>query len=476
MVRIAVIGAGVVGSLIAREACRYEAEVHLFERCADVGWGVTKANSAIVHSGFHDAKGTVRSRFCPAGNEAYATLCAELEVPFIRCGAYVLARTPENESMLHTLLEQGQANGVPGLCLHDAEQVHKQEPNVHPDVRMGLWSPTVGITEPWGLTIAAVENAQSNGLILHLSEEITGIDIHASRVTHLHSSRGGYDIDVVVNAAGLFAEQISAMAGVAFPALHPRRGEYVLLDKHLQGTIRSVLFPTPTRKSKGILVLPTVDGGILLGPNAQDLSPSAREDVETTCGGLTEVIDGARKLVPGLDLVQRIKTFAGLRPETPNHDFILGPTEVSGFFQAAGMRSPGLTAAPSIAPWLIGEIARELNLERREAFVANRPAIPKPSELEENELDELIKLDPRFGRVVCYCNEVTEGEVVEAIRRGGHTVDGVKFRTRAGFGRCQGGSCATRIQELIASELRCPRQQVVQNESSSWLVSGEVRP
>jgi glycerol-3-phosphate dehydrogenase len=475
MVRIAVIGAGAVGSLIAREACRYDAEVHLFERCADVGWGISKANSAIVHAGFHDTPGTMRARFCQTGNAAFPALCAELDVPLEPCGAYVLAFTPDQERALAGLIDQGERNGVPDLTLHSPEGIHANEPNVHPDVRIGLWSPTVAITEPWALAIAATENAMNNGLTLHLSEEVTGLRVVRGRIAGLRSARRVYSIDVVINAAGLFADQISAMAGVSFPRLFPRRGEYILLDKQLRGFVRTVLFPAPTDRSKGILVLPTIDGGVLLGPNAEDLQVDARESVNTTAVGLETVVEGARKLVPSLDLARQVKTFAGLRPETPQRDFVLGPTVVRGFFQAAAMRSPGLTAAPSVAKWLIDEVARDFGLEPSTEFASRRSGIPKPSELDDEALDALISRDARYERVVCYCNEVTEGEVLEAIRRGARSVDGVKFRTRAGFGRCQGGSCSARILALLARELGVSPVDVPLNEQTAWIISEELR-
>ena len=475
MVKIAVIGAGVVGSLIARDACRYAADVHLFESFSDVGWGVTKANSAIIHGGFHDAPGTVRATFCRSGNEAFSELCEQLDVPFERCGAYVLAFNPEEEAALETLRMQGESSGVGDLSYHTRDEVLAQEPNVNPSVSKGLWCPSVGITEPWALAIAATENARANGLILHLSERITEIQRGKGASLIVRSPEGAYEVDAVINAAGLHADQVSAMAGVPFPEIKPRRGEYVLLDKRLDGHIHSVLFPAPDEMSKGILVLPTIDGGILLGPNAEDLGTDSKHRVDTTSDGLTAVINGALRLVPTLDLSCRTKTFAGLRPETPDGDFVVGPTVVRGFYQAAGMRSPGLTAAPSIATWLTDKIAFDFKLSKKLDFVPNREAIPRTSQLTDDTLDKLIAVDPSYGRVVCYCNQVTEGEIVEAIRRGARSLDAVKFRTRAGFGRCQGGSCTARILQLLARELQTSRENIPLNEPESWIVSGEVR-
>ncbi len=474
--RIAVIGAGAVGALIARELCRYEAEVILFEREPDVGWGVTKANSGIVHAGFHDEPGTVRARFCALGNALFPELAAELDIPFRRTGAYVLAFTKGEFSTLRELLVQGEANGVPGLEIHRREEVLAQEPWVNPEVVGGLWAPTVGITLPWELAIAATENALKNGLELHLSEPVVGIEVSRGRVRAVRTDRGRYPVDAAVNAAGLFADRIAQMAGLDGLFLHPRRGEYVLLDETTGSLVNAVLFPAPTPVSKGILVLPTVEGGLLLGPNARDLPSDAREATETTREGLEEVIAGAKHLVPGLPLHKTVKTFAGLRPESPQKDFVLGETKVARFYQAAAMRSPGLTAAPAVARWLAREIALAHGLREKGNFNPKRTRIPHPADLPEEEWARLIREDPRWGRIVCFCNRVTEGEIVEAIRRGARTLDGVKFRTRAGFGRCQGGFCTDRILAILARELGVAPWEVTARGGGSRMVLGEVRP
>lgn len=466
-----------VGALVARELCRYEAEVLLFERAPDVGWGVTKANSAIVHGGFHDEPGTLRARFCAPGNALFLELSRELDFPFLRIGAYVLALSRGELPILERLREQGEENGVPGLEIHPRDEVLAREPHASRGVVAGLWSPTVGITEPWEIAIAAVENALLNGLSLHLSEEVTGIGVDGGRVHSLKTERGEYQVEAVVNAAGLYADRIAEMAGLAEPKLFPRRGEYVLLDKAAGGIVHSVLFPAPSGKSKGILVLPTVDGGVLLGPTAEDLPPEAREATDTTPQGLSQVVEGARKLVPQLPLSQVIKTFAGLRPESPQKDFVLGESPVRGFYQAAAMRSPGLTAAPAVARWLASEvIAPDLGLRMKDAFDPIRKGIPRAAELPPEKWSALIERDSSWGRIVCFCNRVTEGEIVEAIRRGARTLDGVKFRTRAGFGRCQGGFCTDRILGILSRELGLPPEEISQRGPGSPLVLGRVRP
>ncbi len=475
--RIAVIGAGVVGSLIARELTRYDADVLLFEREADVGWGITKANSAIVHGGFHETPGTDRARFCVEGNRLYDAVCADLDVPLKRIGAYTVALSQQDVPMLKWLRDQGVENGVPGLELHDASTVLAHEPNLNPNVQAGLWSPSVGITEPWALAIAAVDNARTNGLSLHLTEAVTAIRTNGRGVQNIITHKQEYPVDAVVNAAGLFADQVAKMVGLAEPILFPRRGEYVLIDKKVGALVNSVIFPTPNGASKGILVLPTVDGGILLGPTAEDLGPKDKEARETTPAGIEEAIAGARSLVPDLDLSLATKTFAGLRPETTDENFVVGKSLVQGFFQAAAMRSPGLTAAPAVAEYLVHQVmARELGLTKERSFQPIRKGIRKTADLPDKEIASLVSKDPRYGRIICQCNRVTEGEIVEAIEDGACTLDGVKFRTRAGFGRCQGGFCTDKTLLILARELGVSPDEITMHGSDSRLLNGEVHP
>ena len=474
--RIAVIGAGIVGSLIARELTRYNADVLLFEKEADVGWGVTKANSAIVHGGFHETPGTERASFCVEGNQLYEALSRDLDVPFKRIGAYVIALSDDEIPALREIYEQGLQNGVPGLEIHDRETVLAREPHLNPKILLGLWSPSVGITEPWGLATAAVENAMHNGLDLHVDEEVVSISVVDSHVRRIVTDNGEYEVDAAVNAAGLFSDRIAEMVGLSEPVLVPRRGEYALLDKRIGPLVSSVIFPTPGVLSKGILVVPTVDGGILLGPTAEDLAAGKKEATETTRDGVREATGGAKRLVPDLDLSLVVKTFAGLRPETPDKQFIVGKTAIDGFFQAAGMRSPGLTAAPAIARHLVhAVIARDLGLEEKRYFDPIRHAIRSVLDLPEQEAYALIESDPRYGHVICQCNHVTEGEIVEAIRRGAHTLDGIKFHTRAGFGRCQGGFCTDKILMILSRELGLPPSDITLRGGKSVILDGLVR-
>lgn len=466
-----------VGALVARELCRYEAEVLLFERAPDVGWGVTKANSRIVHGGFHDLPGTLRARLGALGNAFYPPeLSRELVFPFRRIGAYVLARHQADLGVLSHLLAQGEGNGVAGLQIHPRDELLAREPQVSPQVMAGLWAPTVGITEPWTVALAAVENACVNGLELHLSEEVIGVDVRKGVFQGVATHQRRYPVDAVVNASELFAYRIAAMAGLSQPRLSPRRGEYILLDKAASGLVRSVLFPTSSRESKGILVLPTVDGGGLLGHTPEALAEWAKEATETTPGELCAVMEGARKLVPNLNRALAIKTLAGLRPESRENDFVVGESVLRGFYQAAAMLSPGPTAAPALARSLALQLATGLGLPKKICFQPVRKEIPCTAELSDEDWKDLIREDPRFGRIVCHCNRVTEGEIVAAIRRGARSLDGVKFRTRAGFGRFQGASCTDLIINIIVGELGVTPEEVSLRNERSPIVVGQARP
>ncbi len=477
--KVVVIGAGIVGSLIARELTRYDLEVSLLEKEMDVGWGVTKANSAIVHAGYDDEPGTVRAEFSSLGNSMYEELSKELDFEFKRVGSHVVALDEGEIRTLEILLKRGERNGVPNLRILERKELLEMEPNLSESAVASLYAPTAGITEPWMVAIAAVENAVKNGLRLFLSERVVDVEVRGGRVRRVVTDVGSHDADIVVNAAGLFSDDIARMAGAEYVPLHPRRGEYILLD-NVKTFVNSVVFPTPSEKSKGILVLPTVEGNTLIGPNAEDLAEDRKSDVSTSSRGIEEVIKGAKRLVPSIDLSLAVKTFAGLRPESPQKDFFIGASKrVWGFINVSAMRSPGLTAAPAIAKYVVEKIMAEdlgLNLVKKRDFDPFRKGITRYSKLDPEDWKREIERDPRAGRIVCFCNKITEKEVVEAIRRGARTLDGVKFRTRAMFGRCQGGFCTARIMRIMSRELGVDMSEIKLRSEGSWILDGKVRP
>lgn len=480
--RVVVIGAGIVGALIAREFSRYECEVYLVEKEFDAGWGVTKANSAIVHGGFDDDPNTTRARFCAKGNQMFDQLKEELKIDFKRTGSYVLAFSDDQVSHLEKLVLRAKENGVSGCEMHSRDQVLANQKNLNPEIKAGFWCPSAGITEPWMVAMSAAENLQMNGGFFYPAEKVIGIDTVSEsgkrKVKAVRTSQRVLPADIVVNAAGMYADQITLMAGLESLSLYPRKGEYILMDKKIGDIVSTVIFPVPTQKSKGILVVPTVDGGILLGPTAQDLDPDLIEDTSTSRPGLEETIASTRQLVPGIDMSMVVKTFAGLRPETPLKDFVIGPTDLIGFFQAAAMRSPGLTSAPAIARYMTTEALEQgmgITLNEKPFFQPQVADFLRTSELTIAQWEELIQKDARYGKMICVCNKVTEGEVVEAIRRGARSVDGVKFRTRAGFGSCQSGFCLPTITELLSVYGKIPMDQVTLRGGHSTLLAGEVR-
>jgi len=352
------------------------------------------------------------------------------------------------------------------------------EPRLNRKVVAALYAPTAAITSPYELAIAMAENASQNGVRFLLETEVKGVLVKCGEIKGVETSRGLIEADYLVNSAGLWADEISRMAGIEEFTIHPRKGEYYVLDKKLNGLARHILFPTPTPISKGIVVTPTVDGNILIGPNAQDIED--KKDLSTTMRGLKEVFDGAVKLIPELaekrNLV--IRSFCGLRPEPDTGDFIIRIyDEVRGFVNVAGIKSPGLTAAPSIALEVVNLLKMSgLDLKRKERFNPYRDPIPKAlRRFKLDEAEKLISKDPMYGRVVCRCEYVTEGEVVEAIRRGARTLDGIKFRTRAGMGRCQGGFCTPHIIRILARELRMDPIEVTKRGGGSKLLACKVK-
>lgn len=478
---VVVIGAGLVGTLTARALCRRDCRVILVERGPDVGLGVSKANSGIVHAGYDDEPGTLRSRFCVPGNAQWSVLADELDIDVQRIGSHVVAFQREDLNVLDELKARGEANGVPGLRLLDQAELLQKEPHLNPTAVASLWAPTAAVTEPWQLVLAATENALANGLELRLNEEVTGFETTADRLQAVLTTHGRIPCDAAVNAAGLWADRVAHLAGDAAPPLTPRRGEYILLNKFTaHDLVNSILFPVPSRLGKGMLVTPTVDKGILLGPTAEDLPPSLKDDRATTAVGLDKIVASARHMIPSLDLREAVKVFAGSRPESPGKDFWISPSRrVLGLVHAGALRSPGLTAAPALADHLVDLVEQTLGraLSPNPDFQPRRKRIPSfLKDLSPEALDQAIAADPAAGRVVCVCNRVTEKEVVEAIRRGARSLDGIKFRTRALFGECQGGFCSHRLLHLLSRELGVDEDQLDYGLDGSWVVRGRVRP
>jgi glycerol-3-phosphate dehydrogenase len=408
---VTIIGAGVIGALAARELSRYELKVCILESEPDVAMGTSKANSAIVHAGYDALPGTLKALFNVKGNSLFEKVSKELDVPFQRIGSLVLAFTEKDMKLISELYQRGKDNGVPDLkILNSMDEVAAIEPNVSSEVIGALYAPSAGITCPYELVYGAVENAIENDAVLMLETKVTDIKYGAD-VFSLETNRGPVFSRFVINAAGLYADRVSEMAGDRQFYIKPRKGEYLVLDKNQGRQARTVVFQTPSDKGKGILVTPTVDGNLLIGPNSEDIDD--REDVSTSAQGIDEVTRGALKSIPGINVKQVITSFAGLRATPSSHDFIISPSSTNKrFINAAGIESPGLTAAPAIAEYLADLLkSAGLELTPRKNFKAERKSITRFAEASDEEKAELICKNRLYGNIVCRCETVTEAEI-----------------------------------------------------------------
>ncbi len=521
MYDVIVIGAGVIGSAIARELSAYDRKVAVLEKASDVCEGTSKANSGIVHAGYDAIPGTLKAKLNLLGNEKMEALSKELDFPFRRNGSLVLMFEEEDRPALEALYERGIANGVKDLRILTPAEIHEIEPAVTEKVAAALYAPTAGIVCPFGLTIALAENACDNGVSFFLNTEVVKIEnlrdeqgtYFAVHTKDMAGSAEGSRADdavrnvannsakeevfvsrMVINAAGVYADVIHNMVSQEKIEIIPRRGEYCLLDKTEGKLVKSTVFQLPSKMGKGILVTPTVHGNLLVGPTAEDVED--KEEVNTTAAGLQNVMEKAGRSVKQLSGKKIITSFAGLRahakvsgtavrsilkaePDTYTadvSDFLIGEVvDAPGFIDVAGIESPGLSCAPAIGEY-VAEIINNISpAPRKENFLATRKGIPSMVEASDEERQELIAENPAYGQVVCRCELVTEGEIVNAIHRtlGATTLDGIKRRTRAGMGRCQAGFCAPKTVEILARELGVDPSQITKCGGDSGFFMGE---
>jgi glycerol-3-phosphate dehydrogenase len=472
---VAVIGAGVIGAAIARQLSSYQLQVALLEKEADAGFGVSKANSGIIHGGFHHGADTLKARLEIRGNLMFDLLQRQLRFPFRRCGILVAAFSVEEMKAVEKLYENGVRNKVIGIELAGRERMLALEPRLNPDVVGGLHAPSGGVIEPYRFVFALIENAQDNGVELVTRFKLSRVHREQEGVFLLSSSEGrSVRARYAVNAAGLYADEVSSLFGAEQFTIVPRKGEEFLLDRNAKGLPGKVVFPVPTRLSKGILVIPTVEGTCMVGPTAVDIED--KEDLSTSQSNLEVVFAAARRLVPSLSERDIITSFAGLRPTLPGGDFRIElSARVPGLVQAAGLQSPGLTASPAVAEY-VKELLKKagLRLVEKPDWDPTLPEVPRLRELAPFQVDELARTDPAFGEVVCRCEGVSEAEIVAAVRRGHQTLDGIKFYTRAQMGRCQGGFCTYRILRILARETGRPVEALTKRGPGSELLAGEL--
>lgn len=472
MFDVIVIGGGVIGGTILRELTKYRLRVCLLEKEEDVCMGQSKANSGIVHAGYDAAEGTLKARFNVEGNRMMYDYARELGVKCVQCGSLVVAFSKEETETLHALKERGERNNVPSLTVIGAEELKKLEPNISDRAVGALYAPTGGIVCPYELTIAAIGNAMDNG-----AELFTDFEVHTitrEKDFFRVATRDGREVagKLVINCAGLAAGEIAKIAGDASVRIGARKGEYLLLDRESGDLASHTLFFTPTKAGKGILISPTVDGNMILGPTAEETDSPLPD---TSVKGLAAVADKAKEMCPNVPLYNTITSFAGVRAYSDRHDFIIEESKtVKGLIHCAGIESPGLTSAPAVAKYVTETlVGAHFALEKNPSFNGKRESDSFFKDLPLEEKNALIAQDPSYGRIVCRCEQVTEGEILHAIKSNppAKNVDAVKRRTRSGMGRCQGGFCQPHIAELIASELDIPLEEVTKSGRGSNLVA-----
>lgn len=474
MYDIAIIGAGVVGGMIARELSFYNVSVCLIEKENDVATGATKANSAIVHAGFDAKVGTLKAELNVKGSKMMPQIAKALGVKYINNGSLVVGFNDEDESTLKELLIRGNTNGVEGLKILNRSEILKIEPNIGKEVTCALYAPTGAIICPYDLAVSAIGNAMDNGAELKCSFEVTEIEEKCDHYV-IKSKEDQILSKYVVNCAGVYSDKIASLVGDSSFNVHPRRGEYVLLDKESGDIVSHTIFVTPSKMGKGILVSPTVDGNLLLGPTA--IEAEDKTDKSTSCEFFASIYDVAERSVSDIPKNKTITSFCGLRSVGSTGDFIINSPK-NRYVNVAGIESPGLSASPAIAEYVCNLLSKiGLPLVKKENPITTRKSMHAFREASIDEKNKMIRENPSYGRIVCRCEGVTEGEILDAIRTQPRAtdLDGVKRRTRSQMGRCQGGFCSPYIIELLSKELNLPYEKITKFGGKSYVVTDKTK-
>lgn len=470
MYDILIIGGGVTGTAIARELSKYQLKIALLEKEAELAFGVSKSNSGIVHPGTQNLPDSLKGRLCVRGNKLLRKLTKEIGLDFKQVGELIVITDEAELPALQKLLHEGRQLGVRGLKIVDRNWLAKKEPNLSPEICYALYAPTAGIISPYRLVYDLAENAAANGVDIFTEQKVIGI----TKTDHfvVKTDKQEFTARYIINAAGLYADEVAVLYGVTDFKITPRKGEEYLLDKKRENLTKHIIFPLPTAKGKGTLVIKTSDGNPMIGPTAEDIED--KTDLSTTEAGYRKVIENVRRLVPQINTDDIIAYFAGLRPVSGT-DFIIR-AEANNAITVAGIQSPGLTAAPAIAEYVCALLKQNgLTLCRKKHFQKHRPATPHLFTADTKTISKLIEKNPAYGDIVCRCEMVSAQEIREAIRRGAKTLDGVKFRTRAQAGRCHGGFCTTRILKILAEELHLSLTAVSKKGKGSELVRESLR-
>nr|WP_295733299.1 NAD(P)/FAD-dependent oxidoreductase [uncultured Intestinibacter sp.] len=475
MYDVVIIGAGVSGSASARELSRYKLNACVIEKTEDVCSGTSKANSGIVHAGFDAPEGSLMAKLNVEGNLMMEELSKELDFPFKKNGSLVICLSEEDMPKLKELYDRGIRNGVKELKILNKEEVLELEPNITDDVYAALYAPTGGIVCPFGLNIALAENANTNGIEFRFNTEAQDIEkIDGGFI--IKTNQGDIKTKYIVNAAGVYADKFHNMVSQNKINITARKGEYCLLDKTAGNHVSRTIFALPGKMGKGVLVSPTAHGNLIVGPTSTDIDD--KEGVNTTREGLDTVIGKSSMNVKNIPMRQVITSFSGLRAHEDNHEFIIKELEdAKGFIDCAGIESPGLTSSPAIGKMVADILKEKLNLEENPNFIGTRKGILDPNTLSLEERNQLIKEQPAYGNIICRCEMITEGEIIDAIRRplGAKSLDGVKRRTRAGMGRCQAGFCSPKTMEILERELSISMFDITKAGGESNMVLGLVK-
>ncbi len=475
MYDVIIIGAGVVGCAVARELSRYEVKACVIDKCEDVCCGTSKANSAIIHAGYDVAEGSLMAKLNIRGNQMMEELSNELDFSFKRNGSLVVCVNKDDLPRLRELYERGIANGVEGLRVLSKEEAKKMEPNLTDEVEGALYAPSAGIVCPFNMTIALAENAYVNGVEFKFNTEVIGIT-KKNDCYQIRTNGEMIESKYIVNAAGVYADDIHSMVSEKKYKITPRRGDYFLLDRSVGNYVSKTIFTLPTKLGKGVLVAPTVHGNLIVGPTAIDIVD--KEGINTTKEGIEQLIIKAGISVKDVPLRQVITSFSGLRAHEDGHEFIIEEVKDSkGFINVLGIESPGLTCAPAIGIMVADLLKDLMDLSKKDNFITHRKGILDPSILTMEERNKLIQKNNAYGNIICRCEMISEGEIIDAIHRplGAKSLDGIKRRTRAGSGRCQAGFCTPKTMEILARELGIPMEEVTKSGGNSFVLMGHSK-
>ena len=471
---VLIIGAGVTGTMIARELSKYQLNVVILDKNNDAGDATSSANSAIIHSGYDPEPGTLKAKFNVLGNAKYPELVKQLDVPFIQCGSLTVAIEEEQLEVLKQLAERSKINGVP-VKLLNKEEVQKLEPNITPEIKGALLAPTAGIIDPFNLVVHAMENAIDNGVTFLRSHEVLNITFDKD-VYMVSTNKGALYAKIVINAAGVKADKIAAMVEIIDWAITPRKGEYFLLDHYAEGLVNHTIFPLPSKKGKGVLVSQTTSGNYIVGPSSELADP---DDVSTDTPTLANIRSAATLMVPSIPFNQTIRVFAGERATCTRHDFIIEYAKTNKhFINVAGIESPGLASSPAIAEYVVEELVRPLiTLKSNPRFNPCVKPYHRMHYLSEEQQLQAIKENPDFGEIICNCEHISLGEIKEALSRSCPPVSikGVKRRTRSGYGKCQGGFCQPKVLMILAKHYGGSPTRIPLAEDGSYIIDHEIK-